>query len=105
MPLPIDEKRYGRLSTFSIHAVPDALPQVHNPRGKAITFPAFQMAGFLMALNEIALPVAFIAVFASTLLDMEADTRKTFRDIGRALIESVGGIAVTVEGAPWFKLN
>jgi hypothetical protein len=103
--LPINENRYGRLSTFSIHAIPDSMPQAHNPAGQALTFPTFQAAGFLMALNEIAIPIGFIALCSSTLLDMGADKRKTFRVIARAMLEAVGGIVVTVDGRPWFKLD
>jgi len=89
-PLPINEERYGRLSTFSIHAIPDSMPQAHNPRGQAVTFPAFQTAGFLLALNEIAIPIGFIALYASILLDMKDETRTVFRDISRLLIQSIG---------------
>jgi hypothetical protein len=36
---------------------------------------------------------------------MGADKRKTFRVIARAMLEAVGGIVVTVDGRPWFKLD
>jgi hypothetical protein len=104
-PLPIDQERYGRLSTFSIHQDPDSMPQAHNSHAQPITFSVFQPAGFLLGLNEIAIPVGFIALYVGILLDMEDETRKVFRDVGRALIESLGGITVTVEGRPWFKLG
>jgi hypothetical protein len=104
-PLPVNEQRYGRLSTFSIHASPDSMPQAHNPYGQAVTFPVFQAAGFLLALNEIAIAVGFIVLYTSILLDIEDETRKVFRDVGRVLIESVGGIVVTMEGRPWYKLS
>jgi hypothetical protein len=79
--LPINEDRYGRLSTFSIHAIPDAMPQAHNHLGRPITFPVFQAAGFVLALNEIAIPVAFIVLYASRLLYMDEERRKAFRDV------------------------
>jgi hypothetical protein len=60
VPLPVNEERYHRLSTFSIHAIPDSMPQAHNPHGQALTYPVFQAAGFLLALNEIAIPVGFL---------------------------------------------
>jgi hypothetical protein len=104
-PLPINQDRYARLSIFSIHATPDSMPQAHGPHGQAITFPVYQAAGFLLALNEIAIPVAFIALYTSMLLMMADETRKVFRDIARLLTESVGGVAVTVQGRPWFKLS
>ena len=46
-PLPVDEERYGRLSTFSIHAIPDSMPQAHNRHGQAVDFPVFQEAPVL----------------------------------------------------------
>lgn len=104
-PLPVNEERYSRLSTYSIHATPDSMPQAHNLHGQAVTFPVFQAAGFLLALNEIAIPVGFIALYASILLEIRDETRKVFRDVARVLVESVGGIAVTVQGRPWYKLS
>jgi hypothetical protein len=104
-PLPVDENRYGRLSTFSIHAIPDALPQAHNRDGQPLTFSSFQEAGLLLTLNEIAMPMAFIALYASVFLTMDDEGREVFRDIARLLLESVGGVDVTVEGRPWFKLS
>lgn len=103
-PLPIDKERYSKLSTFTIHAIPDGLPQAHNATGQAITFPVFQGAGYLMGLNEIALPIGFILLYAANLLGLK-DKADTFRDIGRALIQSLGGAMVTVNGRPWFKLD
>src|SRR5262249_37828258 len=55
-------KRYGMLSGYSIHAAPNGLPTAHNPLGRALTAPVYQEAGFILAINEIALPVAFTAV-------------------------------------------
>jgi hypothetical protein len=82
-----------------------ALPQAHGPDAQAITFPVFQTSGFVLALNEIALPVAFIAVFASNLLVLHDDIRKVFQDTARLVVESIGGVAINVQGRPWFKLN
>jgi hypothetical protein len=65
----------------------------------------FQAAGFLLALNEIAIAIGFIVLYASTLWDMKDKARKVFRDLGRVLIESVGGIVVSVQGRPWYKLS
>lgn len=104
-PLPIDEERYRHLSIFSIHAIPDSMPQAHNHQGQAVTFPTFQAAGFLLALNEIAIPVGFILLYASIVLDVKDEARKVFRDVAGVLIESVGGITVTVQGRPWYKLS
>jgi hypothetical protein len=81
------------------------MPQAHDSQGQVLTFPVFQSAGLLLAVNEIAIPVGFIALRASGLLDVKEDGRKVFRDTARMLVQSVGGIFVTERGRPWFKLN
>ena len=58
-----------------------------------------------MRIDEIAIPVGFVTLYASILLEIKYETRKVFRDVARVLMESVGGIAVTVKGRPWFKLT
>lgn len=104
-PVPIDEKRYGMLSGYSIHADPNGMPQAHNSIGRAITAPVYQEAGVFLALNEIALPVAFAAVFAPTLLKYEAKQATIFHDTARVLIEGFGGVNIMEKGRPWFKLH
>jgi hypothetical protein len=104
-PIPIDEKRYGMLSGYSIHADPNSMPQAHNPIGRAITAPIYQEAGLFLALNEIALPVAFVAVFAPVLLAYADELKTTFNETARVLIEGFGGVNLTEKGRPWFKLH
>jgi hypothetical protein len=103
--VPINKDRYGRLSVYSIHAIPDQMPQAHGAEGRAIAYPVFQVGGFILALNEIALPVAFIALSAGKLLELQAEVSETFREIAHALGGAVGGIAIDVNGRPWFRLN
>ena len=103
--IPIDNIRYGILSIYSIHASPNTLPQAHNAHGQPITFPKYQPAGFLTCLNEMSLPIAFVTLFSSMLLEYPKSPKNTFADIARSLIESIGGIQVTVKGRPWFKLS
>lgn len=103
--VPINETRYGKLSVYSIHAIPDQMPQAHGAAGKAIAFPVFQPAGFILSVNEIALPIAYIAVCTGKLLNLNAEVAQTFREMAHTLNEAVGGIGIDVEGRPWFKLN
>jgi hypothetical protein len=103
--IPIGKERYQRLSVYSIHAIPDQMPQAHGPTGKAIGFPVFQAAGFIMSLNEIALPIAFIALCTGKLLNLPTQVEKTLQEITHVLSEAVGGVAIDVQGRPWFKLN
>lgn len=103
--MPIDEDRYAKLSGYSIHANTDSIPQGHNAHGQGITIPVFQEAGFLMALNEIALPIGFILNFGIELVDEDAEIRKSSRDVADVLLNQVGGVVVTVQGRPWYKLS
>jgi hypothetical protein len=102
-PLPIMKERYRKLSTFSIHASPHSKSQAHhNPSGIGFTSPVFQNAGFQMGLNEIALPAAFIVLYAGKLLDMKDEIREHYRNIALALGHLLGSINVTEQGKSWF---
>lgn len=101
--LPVNAARYGRLSVYSIHATPDGLPQAHGPRAQAVTSPVYQPAGFLLALNELALAVAFITVFASALIQLPSDVRETLKEVARGLGEKVGAVDIMVDGRPWSR--
>jgi hypothetical protein len=104
-PLPVNEQRYRILSSYSIHADPNSMPQTHNPIGQAIGAPIYQEAGFFLSINEIALPSAFIAVFTPRLLQYPADRATVFKDTAKVLIEGFGGVNVAETGRPWFKLH
>jgi hypothetical protein len=103
--LVVDEKRYGILSAYSIHASPDALPQAHNQHGNAIICPVYQEAGFLLCLNELARSMAFIGVFSARLVGVPEEIRDAAITISRVLVENIGGISADVEGRPWYGLN
>jgi hypothetical protein len=104
-PIPANEQRYRILSSYSIHADPNSIPQAHNPIGQAVGAPIYQEAGFFLAINEIALPVAFIAVFTPKLLQYPADRATIFKDTATVLIEGFGAVNVAETGRPWFKLH
>jgi hypothetical protein len=104
-PTAVDKERYGRLSGYSIHADPNSMPQAHNPVGQAMTSPVYQDEGLILSINELALAVAFIAVYAPRLLKYEADHTKVFHDTARVLIEAFGAVNVKESGRPWFKLH
>jgi hypothetical protein len=101
-PLVIDEERYGILSRYSIHANPDMLPQDHGPHGKAVTGALDQEAGFLLCLNELARPMAFIGVFSARLIGVPDEIRDVAHSVGRVLIEHIGGITTDFQTRPWF---
>ena len=100
--LVVDEKRYGILSAYSIHANPNTLPQDHGPYGKAMIGPFYQEAGFLLCLNELARPMAFIGVFSAKLIGVPDEIRDVAHSVGRVLAEHIGGINANVHGKPWF---
>jgi hypothetical protein len=102
-PLVIDEKLYGFLSTYSIHPSPDTLPQDHSHHGKAVIGPFYQEAGFLLCLNELARPMAFIGVFSAKLIGVPDEIRDVVHSVGRVLVENIGGITADVRGRPRFN--
>lgn len=103
--LVIAEKRYAILSSYSVHASPDSLPQAHGQHGNAIVGPIYQEAGFLLCLNELARPMAFIGVFSAKLIGVTDEIRNAANGISRMLAENIGGISADVQGRPWFDLN
>jgi hypothetical protein len=104
-PLVVDEKRYGILSAYSIHASPNALPQAHNQHGNGMICPVYQEAGFLLCLNELGRSMAFIGVFSARLLGVPEEIRDAAVTISRILVENIGGISADVQGRPWFSLS
>jgi hypothetical protein len=103
--IPVEEERYRLLSSYSIHADPDSLPQAHDERARAKTAPAYQEAGLLIALNEIAWPIACITLFVPKLIGLSKEHANTFQEAAGVLMESVGGINVEQKGRPWFNLH
>lgn len=104
-PAPVEEKRYAMLSGYSIHADPNSMPQAHNHVGRAVTAPMYQEGGLFLSLNEIALLVAFAAVFVPHLLKYDDGRKSVFQDSAKVLIEGFGGVNVMEKGRPWFKLH
>lgn len=104
-PTPVDKDRYAALSDFSIHASPNAMPQTHNVAGRPLTFGVFQEAGLVLVLNELALPLAFVAVFASGIVEVPPKIKRTLLREGRSLASAIGGVTVLEKGRPWFKLD
>ena len=103
--IPINQEHYSQLSLYSIHASPDTLPQAHGANAQAITLPVYQPAGFLLSLNEIALPVTFITLFSGMLIELPSEHKAIFQETARELASALGGVVVTQQGRPWFKLN
>jgi hypothetical protein len=104
-PVPIDEDRYRLLSSYSIHAEPDGIPQSHDEKASAKTAPTYQEAGLLLALNEIAFPVGLITRTAAVLLGMPKEGQEIFRDTSTVLVNAIGGVNLDEKRRPWFSLH
>jgi hypothetical protein len=100
LPVPINGKRYDRLSSYGIHSTPTLLPQAHGSP-QPLTFPLYQQPGYLMALNEVAIPVGFIATFCPRSLNLKEDVGELFHTLSHELLKSVGGVNVDRDGRVW----
>jgi hypothetical protein len=93
-PLPISEDRYHALCEVGVHVTPDTRPQAHNPLAMPVLGGEFQATGFVLALNELAMAMSFVGVFAAKLLGAKPDVRKQFAAAGRDLASNIGGIEI-----------
>ncbi|MGZ8139777.1 hypothetical protein [Bordetella bronchiseptica] len=98
-PMPISAERYSVLCELVTHPTPSTKPQSYNPLHMPSVGHNFQPAGYLVVLNELALPLSFIAVFILSLVTLPSDVRFRIRTASRALAESIGG-ANLVNGVP-----
>ena len=101
-PLPIGAERYGALCELATHVTPETRPQAHNPLQMPGTGAIFQRTAYLLALNELAVPVAFVGLFAATVLKADVTVRTRFAEEGRVLAENIGGVNL-IDGYP--RLN
>jgi hypothetical protein len=101
-PHPISKERYAALCELATHVTPETRPQAHNPLQMPIVGAHFQRTGYMLALNELAIPVAFVGLFGSSLLKADETIRGRFVLAGRALAEAIGRVNV-LDGYP--RLN
>lgn len=99
VPMPVDTDRYAALCEVVTHPTPDTRPQAYNPLGMPMVGHTFQPAGYLVVLNETAIPLAAIAHCASRLLTLPAEIRRRLQVEAAALAEAVGGVNL-MEGYP-----
>jgi hypothetical protein len=98
-PTPVSAERYATLCELVTHPTPDTQPQSYNPLLMPSVGHTFQPAGYLVVLNELALPLAFIALFSSFLVTLPSDVCSRLQTESRTLAESIGG-ANLMEGYP-----
>jgi hypothetical protein len=91
---PIDEHRYRALSDIALHVTGPISPQSHNLLEMPVSAGHFQQEGFFVGLNELALVMVYVAVFASILIPGNSDIRRLIRCAGLGLGEEVGGVDI-----------
>ena len=89
----MDEGLYRKLSGVSIHADPNTVPQGHNVFSIPTMGAVFQEEGTLVSLNHLAHPVAFVLLYASTMLDSRSD-REVVLQAAESLVESMGAARI-----------
>jgi hypothetical protein len=98
-PMPISAERYSALCELVTHPTPSTQPQSYNPLFMPSVGHKFQPAGYLVVLNELALTLTFIGVFASSLVTLPSMVRLRIRTASQSLAESIGG-ANLIDGVP-----
>jgi hypothetical protein len=104
-PIPVSQERYAALCEVGTHVNPRTTPENHNVLGMPGGGASLQKAGFILALNELAVPLALTAVFATRLINTTERIRHRIGSAGRALAESIGGITILEKEKPWFQLH
>jgi hypothetical protein len=100
----MDESKYASLCEISTHPVPNLRPQRFNHAGKSMTGGIiFQGAGFLVALNELAMPASLLLAFAARVCKVP---REPFDEITKACglcLRSAGGVVLGSVETVWRK--
>jgi hypothetical protein len=89
--VPIDEHRYRALSDVALHVTAPISPQAHNILEWPVSAGHFQEEGLLVALNELALALVYVAVFSSTLIPLQKEIRNSILRAAEDLGKQIGG--------------
>ncbi len=101
--VPVSEQRYRLLCERATHVTPETRPQAHNVLGLPSTGGNFQIAGFLLCLNELAVPIAIVSYCAAKILPLKNEVALEMLHAGRDVIEMTG--AITIESIDDFFQN
>lgn len=93
-PPIINEERYRKLSGRFSHVRPDNSPQSHNLLGVSSATPIIQEAGIIVCLNELALPLACIAIFGANILDHKKSVVREITFHSKELLDVTGGVSI-----------
>jgi hypothetical protein len=104
-PCVVDQERYSMLSSLSVHAGPDSMPNAQNDEGRARLAPRFEDTGLMICVNELARCIALISVSATSLIETPLVVKKRTRMAGGKLARNVGGVDVMMKGRPWLRLQ
>ena len=95
-PIPMGEDRYRILCELSTHPVPDMTPQRFNQYDRSLSGGFFmQDAGFLLVLNEMAVLLACIGVYAAVLLNLPKSVRDEVFANGEKAMDAAGLISLS----------
>ena len=98
--VPISLERYQLLCERATHVTPETRPQAHNLYGLPSTGGRFQIAGFLLCLNELALPIAIVSYCATMIVPLKTEIGDEILQAGRNLTAVTG--AITIESVDDF---
>lgn len=93
--LQIDGKRYGMLCKVGTHVSPETVPQEHNSSGIPTLGGHYQGQGALVTLNELAIPLMYIAMCLAKIADIAPLQKEALTDAGKILASNIGGVNIT----------
>ena len=78
--LAADENTYSSLCGLGIHVTPETMRTSHQHNGEVYIGASFSVMGFLLVLNELAINVSPVILFAGYLLDLPREKIDEFRE-------------------------
>jgi hypothetical protein len=93
----INGQRYGILCKIGTHPSPNTVPQRHSLSGKSTLGGYYQAQGALLAMNELAIPLMYIAMCLPKIVDILPEQKEALNDAGKALASSIGGVNLTAK--------
>ncbi len=83
-----DEETYSSLCELGIHVTPESMRTSHQHNGQVHIGACFSVMGFLVALNELAINVSPVVIFAGYLLNVPKEKIDEFREACNTLRSS-----------------
>ena len=102
--IPMDRQTYERLSTLSVHLMPNTAPENYNPFGIATVYNQFQEAGALVSLNHLAESVSWTLALGAVLIQ-PPEKNSDIKDVAVEMMTSVGKANVNSLQDYWLKVR